>query len=1105
MKTSLRKPRVGLRRSLATIVSTLVTSTCIVGGAYAAQSSSSPDASAKSGGQELSEVVVTGSRIARRDYQSQSPIVTVQGDSLQDRASVDIEDTLNQLPQFTPAGTAQSNSSASTPFPSPTACPGCATLDLRNLGTNRSLVLLDGRRVQPTGGNLVVDLNTILPSIAIQSVETISGGAAAVYGADAISGVVNFISKKHFQGAQFDGQYGITEHGDGQQYQFSALFGTNYGDGRGNVMFGATYANRGDIKGKDRSWVRAGWNDPGTSAGGVPGSSGLSTFRCSRGASVGGVAGAGDCPASLFLPVNNGAAYLIDQNGNVFDPADPLNTAHPYTGPVGGDSGFKINPDGSLGYFDRENNYLALPLSRYSLFGQTTYDFNDNVSMYLDGHFSQSTTIAHGAHVGLFNIWAIQVPYNAAYDDPASSTFGNSPDPSFAYHPVPASVAQYLNARVLPGGADPTTSPWTYEGGVDYLPAYRTDTTSNVFQLTAGLKGKLPALGDWTWEAYVSQGKSEVNAHLPESFLSLANVQQLFSASQYGAGWNNPQIVAVAGHCTSGLPIFNPDGTVNNSTSVSQDCADYVTLRMNNVSSLQQQVQEATVQGTLFQGWAGPVQFAAGVNHRVEEFAFTPDGAYDANQSTANVVNNIALPLGVDGATKVKEVYAEMAIPVLAGLPFIKKLEIDPGYRISDYNTTGTSNTWKIMGNWQVNDWATLRGGFQHAVRAPNVIELYSPVGASSIDFNAPDACGNWAGTPTWGNNPANANRLNLQTLCQYLMTRDGAPASLYVPGQDSANNYSYNVFGSSGPSAFFPFDLAVQGGNPNLNPEKADTYTVGAVIRSPFRVAALQRLTFSVDYYNIDIKGAIAVPNHQTVYQQCLDAQYNTLIGSAPGTYSGQELADNSPYCALIHREYLPPQFVFGADRKFDAAYVNLGAIKTDGVDVQLDWGSQFADIGLTSVPGAMSVNVQYSYLGSYDVSPFPGGAFVDQKGTGVNYDYKVLTTLGYNVGSFSAGLRWQHLPSVDPTPGSSSNALGVNSHDQFDLFARWAINDRYELRGGIDNLLNADPEVVGATRTLNPDGSFNAALSNNALGSAAPGNDTFGRRFYVGARVSL
>jgi outer membrane receptor protein involved in Fe transport len=486
------------------------------------------------------------------------------------------------------------------------------------------------------------------------------------------------------------------------------------------------------------------------------------------------------------------------------------------------------------------------------------------------------------------------------------------------------------------------------------------------------------------------------------------------------------------------------------------------------------------------------------VNFREENFRFAPDAAYNANQSTANVVNNIAMPLGVDGTSSVKEGYVEFAIPLLSGLPFLKKLEIDPGIRFSDYSTGGNVDTWKVMADLQFTDWVRLRGGFQRANRAPNITELFSPVGASSIDFNAYDACRNGgASTPTWGNTDANPNRLNLQKLCQHLMVRDGAPPDIYVPGEATANTYNFNVFGATFP---FPFDLAVQGGNPNLDSEQADTYTIGTVIRAPFEAEALRRLTLSVDYYNIDITGAIAIPSHLTVYQQCMDAQYNAAVGVSSST--GEEMAANSPYCALIRREYIPgtPTSMHGADRRFIAAYVNLGGIRTSGIDVQVDWGANLAALGLESVPGSVSVNVQYSHLDSYKVSPFPGGAFVENKGSGVNFVNRTFTTLGYMNGPFSMGLRWQHLPSLSPPPGTAATAVGVKAHDQLDLFGRWKMSERLELRFGIDNLLDADPEVVGATEDeANPSG------SNNALGSSFSSNDTFGRRFFLGARVSF
>ncbi|MGD9162070.1 MAG: TonB-dependent receptor plug domain-containing protein [Desulfobacteraceae bacterium] len=191
----------------------------------------------------LEEIVVTGSRIPRRDYKSSSPIVTIKADTFEDRSSIGLESALNQMPQFVPSGTASTSSDAGTEFPGATAAPGAATVNLRGLGTNRTLVLVDGKRVQPVNAMLVVDLNTI-PTAAVESVEVITGGAAAVYGADAISGVVNLILKKDFEGAVFDAQYGITEEGDGQEIQFNGLLGAGFANGRGNITMGFSYADR---------------------------------------------------------------------------------------------------------------------------------------------------------------------------------------------------------------------------------------------------------------------------------------------------------------------------------------------------------------------------------------------------------------------------------------------------------------------------------------------------------------------------------------------------------------------------------------------------------------------------------------------------------------------------------------------------------------------------------------------------------------------------------------------------------------------------------------------------------------------------------------------
>src|SRR6185312_6088061 len=199
----------------------------------------------------LAEVTVTGSRIQRSaDLESSSPLVTVTQDVLTNKTTVGLENALNQLPQFVPAQTQFVTNDNS---PSATNVPGAATINLRGLGTNRTLVLLDGRRAQPSNVSLVVDVNSI-PAAAIDHVEVVTGGASAVYGADGIAGVVNFRLKSHFQGAEFDAQTGVTEAGDGMESRLSATLGTDFADHRGNLITILEWSKRNAVYQKNRDF-----------------------------------------------------------------------------------------------------------------------------------------------------------------------------------------------------------------------------------------------------------------------------------------------------------------------------------------------------------------------------------------------------------------------------------------------------------------------------------------------------------------------------------------------------------------------------------------------------------------------------------------------------------------------------------------------------------------------------------------------------------------------------------------------------------------------------------------------------------------------------------
>jgi outer membrane receptor protein involved in Fe transport len=274
--------------------------------------------------------------------------------------------------------------------------------------------------------------------------------------------------------------------------------------------------------------------------------------------------------------------------------------------------------------------------------------------------------------------------------------------------------------------------------------------------------------------------------------------------------------------------------------------------------------------------------------------------------------------------------------------------------------------------------------------------------------------------------------------------------------------------------------------GSPDVNSETAKTWTIGTVLRSPFDAVALRRLTLSVDYYTIDIEGAIAPATTASTYQQCFNA-----YGSNP-TYD-----PSNPACQLIIRD--PTNGFWVATR---AKYQNLGALKTAGFDTQLDWSADTPFFGENR--GTVFANINYNRLQRYDVQNFAGGPIVHYAGTigagitsppyGAQFKWKLYTTLGYSVGPVSTSIGWRHLPKTDnfavatnPTAGQ----LPTPSYDLFDLAARYSVTSAVTVRLGVDNLFDRQPNTVGILP-----GSTNAAGITD-LGGAY---DVIGRRAYLG-----
>jgi outer membrane receptor protein involved in Fe transport len=1142
--------------------------------------------------QEVQEVVVTGSRIAKKDFTSNSPIVTVNSQSFQNSANVSVQSTLNKLPQFTPD---QAQLGAQTGDVQPTSIhsPGIATASLRGLGSNRNLVLVDGRRQTPVDGLNEVDLNTI-PSAMIDHVETISGGASAVYGADAMSGVVNFILKKNFQGLDLDARYGFDQHaGDGREFQASALFGTNFADDRGNVTFGVEHYTRSKVKALDRAFYLKGAQDPTTGSNALFSWTGMSyapsaaTGGCPSDAAYRGIFGnAPDAQRFLVggpfnflgdrdgLCVLNGAiaaAVQFNADGSLYSDGWTFGSGYGgwantlYKGAVDGTTTahqnvlnpFTFAPSTVLKRnATTEYPWLSSPLHRWSMFSNAHFDINDNITAFAVGNFSSSETYTDLLPTTPINGWGALVPYNQAIDDPSSPTY----NPAIG-HPVPQGLATLLNSRLgqfgtgtflTPAqlaqfanhpefneagggiGTSALNTPWALnlipDPNTTWLPPRATDVRITNWQITGGVDFKVPHT-DWTGEIYGSHGET-LNYQLGTGNVDLGRWQTIITAPNYGKnlhafGNQYPLIGGGFGagqvNCTSGLYdalFFNQRP--------SQDCINSLLVNLQSTNIVQQNVVEFDTQGSLFALPAGEVKGSLGADYRENRLTFRPDTLQDTN-NFYDQVSGLYPTQGFDASVQAREGYGELSIPLIANAPFIKYLELNPGVRYSTYTNSESGWTYKIQADWEVNDWARLRGGYNLAVRAPSVAESYLALqevyggGSSygdpcSLTTNAPYGAKGaipGPGQPTTAGYvpPTTLNR-SAQSAYEICLAQMGAQGSqAYYNGQTSQPN-------TSNTGALWVDQI----GNPNLKPEKAHTWTAGVVLKSPVTSPWLDRTQLSVDWYKIKISGVIGFESSDAVNQRCYSQDVLDSGGNVDPTKVAAALA--SIDCQRSLRSTATGNYAIS-----EVSYLNLGKIETSGFDVQLNWGVAPADVGVSSIPGSFNVNVLFNYLSHMTTNTGLKNAWdIDWAGTlgptfaGVNagaYRWKLYSTFTYMVGPASISLAWQHLPGVKPAsyytaasttvdhptgPQSTTNTtMNIGSYNRFDLSATYAITPRYNIRAGVDNLLDADPVTTGATYDpASLPASFTGSRNYVASSGAGTTNplfyDVLGRRFYVG-----
>ncbi|MEO0061873.1 MAG: hypothetical protein RLZZ08_433 [Pseudomonadota bacterium] len=1032
-------------------------------------------------------IIVTGSRIARRDYSSDSPTVTVSDDFLKSSSAVSIDQSLNQMPQFV-AGQNQTTS-ATDVQPNPTSSPGIATVNLRGLGANRTLVLLDGRRTQPANAALLVDINTI-PKAALDGVEIITGGAGATYGADAVSGVVNFKLKKHFTGVTLDGQLGATDRGDGRQYEFSGLIGSDFADGRGNAMVGVGVAKRLGIAALDRQFFRDQFTDPdAVTIGTFPQWYGYQMAPAANLTAIYPARTGNNIPTqaainTAFAGVPGYVAGDVTPGGSVnlfFNPSSTLNGVTLFSNVHGLRSnitapGFAqtaaypdyryVNVRNSAGQVigqDLQSNasqgLISLPLKRYSLFASAYYDLTDDMTFYVQGNFNETQTKTRDPQASASYLqWGAAVPFDAA-------TCGAAVN-----HAVPTALCEVLRSR--PGPNDP----WELVRPLSFLGARTLDNTNTSYEGLLGVRGNLQ-LGDWTYDIYASHGKTSQEV-LFGGIADQARYQAIVSAPNFGQNLVTQNFrLGTDAKCTSGLNPFTQNA-------VSRDCIDILTANLKTITHLTQNQAEADFQGTLFALPAGPLKMALGADYRENGYRFLPDDGINGNNITSSPIGLFDTK-ATSGKVNVKELYAEVLVPVLKDIPFIQSFDLNGGYRYSDYNTAGGVSTWKVTGNWEVADYLTLRGGYQSANRAPNVAELFTPGTFSTVAWPDYDPCSTVTAA-TYGNVAGNPNRQKVIDLCN---TLPGMPAnSTLVNSTFFSPNFATNqAIGR---------DQTI--GNQDLTPEEAKTITAGLVLRTP-GMTSFGRFALTLDYYNIKIRKAIAPATSQYVYQQCFNAD-----GASNPTYSAA-----NEFCQLILRRPNDGGWV-----STTAQYRNLGLVSTAGYDATLDWAIPAPGIGGDT--GSFGLNVNFTYLDKYEfqlTETSPVLDYANSSGTvnvltppfGSQFRWKTFTTASYNFGPGSLSLTWRHLPktrNVARVLNPTATQQDTPAYDWFGLNARVELMKSVEFRVGVDNLFDRKPPRTGVnTATTGRVGAYNSAAGLTDAGAY----DVIGRSFYLGATLAF
>jgi len=958
-----------------------------------AQSDTSAD------GDDSDVIVVTGSRIPRADVNSSSPVNIVDETDIRLSGSVLVEDILNELPQVAPEFTSTTNNGGA----------GYSSVDLRNLnassGSPRTLVLVNGRRFMPVDEFNAIDINNI-PSALIQRIEVVTGGASSVYGSDAVAGAVNFILQDNFEGLQLGGRYGMTDEGDGDTYNMNLTLGGNFADGRGNAVVFADFYRRTSVLAGARDHSAVARDDVGPPAGIID----LGSSRVIGGGAYGdGRATVGGLPAGiLFADGTTGSSAGFAPDGT----------------PINGAGSFNFQPD----------NYLQTPAERILLHGQGSYAIADWIEGFAEISYSN-------------NLNEQQLAFDANDIPDAGPLFVPLTNPLIAANPT---LVDFLRTNYDNGLAGDAVA------GDDLasLPDFRRRMTEvgprfearelDTYRVMLGARGEFtlsPAGDPWGWEAYYSFARSNTSI-VQDAYTSDIRIQQALFA-ELDPATMQPVCTNLDGGCVP-IRLFG-----EGPTSISPEAAAFIAPTATEVTTAEQQVFNASVNGSAFELPAGPVGVAAGFEYRKETGAFRPDALLQSGELGPGSNTK-----PTSGSFDVWELFGETRVPLFGGLPFADLVEAEAAVRFADYSSIGSVVSFGGGGSWAVIDGFKFRGLYQRAIRAPNIGELFG---------------GQAVASPTFAD-PCNAGQL---------------ANSAALAGVTEADIVAFCIAQGVPVPSIFQGDAQVSGvtqGNPNLSEERANTVTLGVVITPP----SIPNFSLTFDYYDIKLNGAIDDVAATSVANLCITS-----------------LDLNNLFCQGITRNPGNGRII-----SLNQPKLNLGAERRQG----FDWEMRYSfDIG-EAVGGILSTTtLDFNHIGNYvltyttqatpdsavdDCNGVFGGAC---SGLGIfaSPKWKLINNVTANVGdAFSLRTQVRMVGNLDNIFASSISDLAAPNTGRrtyVDFAMTYDVNETIQLQAGGENLFDRDPPFMGFGFTGRGGGSD--ANTDPSL------YDVLGRRFYLGA----